>query len=141
MLGNDLLGFHLQYHCANFLETIERFIEARVDTEHAEIARGGHNTIVRSFPISIDFEERGAMAGKPDIAVATAQWIQELGSAPEILGIGIDRIDYTKGIPTDSRRSIGCWRNIPGTSGACGSCRSQCPAGRQSGAMQSSTVP
>jgi trehalose 6-phosphate synthase len=99
MLGNDLLGFHLQYHCANFLETIERFIEARVDAEHAKITRGGHNTIVRAFPISIDFEERGAMAAKPDIALSTAQWMQELGSVPEILGIGIDRVDYTKGIP------------------------------------------
>jgi len=105
MLGNDLLGFHLQYHCANFLETIERSVEARVDTEHATVTRSGRKTTVRPFPISIDVEERAAMASDPNVAVATARWIQELGSVPEILGIGIDRIDYTKGIP-DRLRAI-----------------------------------
>ncbi len=99
MLGNDLLGFHLHYHCANFLETIERSIEARVDTEHGYVSRGGHRTTVRAFPISIDFEELARTAASPDIASATSQWEKELGETPEILGIGIDRIDYTKGIP------------------------------------------
>ena len=99
MLGNDLLGFHLQYHCTNFLETIDRTIEARVDTEHGYVSRNGHRTQVRAFPISIDFEERVRMAGSANLASATSEWRRELGSAPEILGIGIDRIDYTKGIP------------------------------------------
>ena len=98
MLGNDLLGFHLQYHCANFLDTIERSIEARVDIEHGFVSRSSHRTVVRPFPISIDFEERVQMAGAvPSSAVR--QWREELGGTPEILGIGIDRIDYTKGIP------------------------------------------
>ncbi len=99
MLGNDLLGFHLQYHCANFLETVERTIEARVDTEHGYVSKKGHLTTVRSFPISIDFEDHARMAASPQVSVATSQWWQELGHPPEILGIGIDRIDYTKGIP------------------------------------------
>ena len=98
MLGNDLLGFHLQYHCANFLETIERSIEARVDSEHGHVSRSGHRTFVRPFPISIDFDERVQMAA--DIqSSAACQWREELGGNPEILGIGIDRVDYTKGIP------------------------------------------
>ena len=99
MLGNDLLGFHVQYHCANFLETIERSIEARVDNDHGFVSRNGSQTAVRAFPISIDFEERTRMAAAADTALATAMWDQELGARPEILGIGIDRIDYTKGIP------------------------------------------
>jgi len=99
MLGNDLLGFHLQYHCANFLETIERSIEARVDNEHGFVTRNGHRTAVRAFPISIDFEARSRMATRLTHGLATSQWNQELGTIPEILGIGIDRIDYTKGIP------------------------------------------
>jgi len=99
MLGNDLLGFHLQYHCANFLETIERAIESRVDYERGQVTRGGHVTVVRPFPISIDFDEHVKMANGPQIAGATAKWVEELGQTPEILGIGIDRIDYTKGIP------------------------------------------
>jgi trehalose 6-phosphate synthase len=99
MLGNDLLGFHLQYHCGNFLETIERSLEARVDNEHGYINRNGHRTAVRAFPISIDFEEHARMATRATRALAASQWNQELGTVPEILGIGIDRIDYTKGIP------------------------------------------
>ena len=99
MLGNDLLGFHLHYHCTNFLETIERSVEACVNLEHAVVVKGGHHTTVRPFPISIDAEERGKMAAGPGISLATAQWTQELGFRPEILGVGIDRIDYTKGIP------------------------------------------
>ena len=99
MLGNDLLGFHLQYHCANFLETIERSIEARVDNELGYVSRNGHRTAVRAFPISIDFEERVRMAASPRVTSAASQWRQELGKTPEILGVGIDRIDYTKGIP------------------------------------------
>jgi alpha,alpha-trehalose-phosphate synthase [UDP-forming] len=99
MLGNDLLGFHLRYHCVNFLETIERFIEARVDHEHGYVSRNGRRTAVRAFPISIDFEERARMAANSDAGSAASIWRQELGSMPEILGIGIDRIDYTKGIP------------------------------------------
>ena len=99
MLGNDLLGFHLQYHCANFLETIERTIEARVDTEHGYVSKHGHVTAVRAFPISIDFEEHARIAASRHLTSATSQWWQQLGQTPEILGIGIDRIDYTKGIP------------------------------------------
>lgn len=99
MLGNDLLGFHLQYHCSNFLETIERTIEARVDTEHGYVCKSGHSTAVRPFPISIDFEDHARIASGPGITSAVAKWHQELGQSPELLGIGIDRIDYTKGIP------------------------------------------
>ena len=62
MLGNDLLGFHLRYHCQNFLETVDRTIEARIDQEQGEIVRGGKSTLVRPFPISIDFERQEALA-------------------------------------------------------------------------------
>jgi trehalose-6-phosphate synthase len=99
MLGNDLLGFHLQYHCANFLETVERSIEARVDNEHGYVTKNGHCTAVRAFPISIDFDERVGMAAGAGVSLAVSQWQQELGRTPDLLGIGIDRIDYTKGIP------------------------------------------
>ncbi|HVV47838.1 MAG TPA: trehalose-6-phosphate synthase, partial [Bryobacteraceae bacterium] len=99
MLGNDLLGFHLQYHCANFMETIERSIEARIDHEKGSIARNGHNTAIRAFPISIDFEEHARMAARAHYGPATAHWMEILGQPPEILGVGIDRVDYTKGIP------------------------------------------
>lgn len=99
MLGNDLLGFHLRYHSANFLETVDNTIEALVDKESGEVTRGGHVTEVKAFPISIDFDEHTRIAASSSTAAGAASWVQELGELPEILGIGIDRIDYTKGIP------------------------------------------
>ncbi|HYP14756.1 MAG TPA: trehalose-6-phosphate synthase [Bryobacteraceae bacterium] len=97
MLGNDVLGFHLSYHCSNFLDTVDRNIEALVDTERSRVTRGGHETSVRAFPISIDFDRHSQEAATlADSEVAA--WSQLVPRSAEILGIGIDRIDYTKGI-------------------------------------------
>ena len=62
LLGNDLLGFHLRYHCKNFLDTVDRTLEAKVDYERFEITRGGKVTVVRPFPISIDAEDHDETA-------------------------------------------------------------------------------
>jgi len=99
MLGNDVLGFHLRYHCANFLETIDRNIEAKVDTEHFRVTRGGHETTVRPFPISIDFQHHDELARRPRVEAEMRAWIERIDYQPEFIGAGIDRIDYTKGIP------------------------------------------
>lgn len=99
MLGNDLLGFHLQCHCANFLECAGQAMDACVDCEHGYVEHRGWLTTVRPFPISIDFERHVRTASGVRLGPAAAPWHQELGQLPEILGIGIDRIDYTKGIP------------------------------------------
>ena len=99
MLGNDLLGFHLPYHCSNFLETIDRTLQIPIDVERGCVHRNGHSTAVRAFPISIDFEAQVKMAASRQITSETARWWQEFSKPPEILGIGVDRIDYTKGIP------------------------------------------
>lgn len=99
MLGNDLLGFHLPYHCANFMDTVERHVEAKVDREHAEVTRGGRPTMVRPFPISIDFKWHDARARSLEVDDELRVWRERIGKMPEFLGIGIDRIDYTKGIP------------------------------------------
>lgn len=105
MLGNDLLGFHIRYHCQNFLDTVDRSLEARVDLERSEITRGGHATLVRPFPISIDFDEHESMAASPEVESLMEQWRVQLDLQDHALGLGIDRIDYTKGIP-DRLRGI-----------------------------------
>lgn len=105
LLGNDLLGFHLRYHCQNFLDTIDRALEARVDQERFEVTRGGKVTTVRPFPISIDYAEHEAMARSQRVESYMDGWRVQLGLHDELLGIGIDRIDYTKGIP-DRLRAI-----------------------------------
>ena len=53
MLGSDVLGFHTQFHCNNFLETVDRFVESRIDRERASVTLAGHETAVRAYPISI----------------------------------------------------------------------------------------
>src|SRR5262249_3965353 len=98
LLGNDLLGFHLRYHCKNFLDTVDRILEAKVDYERFEITRGGKVTVVRPFPISIDFDQHAATAGSPEVDQEMDRWRQQLRLGDEVVGIGIDRIDYTKGI-------------------------------------------
>lgn len=100
MLGNDLLGFHLRYHCQNFLEAVDSAVECRVDRERGDVIRGGRKTLVRPFPISVDFERHGEVAASPRVAERRAEWAERLKLGDDrILGVGIERIDYTKGIP------------------------------------------
>ena len=66
LLGADLIGFHLQSHCNNFLDTVDRVLEARVDREHFAVRRGGHHTSVRPFPISVTFNEEAGDAASAD---------------------------------------------------------------------------
>ncbi|HEU4367820.1 MAG TPA: trehalose-6-phosphate synthase [Methylomirabilota bacterium] len=92
LLGADLIGFHTQFHCNNFLETVERTIEGRVDWEHFTVVRGQHRTWVRPFPISV----------APDEAEPAAERVAlraRLGVTAEWLGVGVERVDYTKGLP------------------------------------------
>jgi len=98
MLGADLIGFHIQYHCNNFLETVDRFLEAKVDWELFSVTRAGRTTLVKPFPISVDPGEAAGAApegGWP----SREELLHRLGVRAEFLGIGVDRIDYTKGIP------------------------------------------
>ncbi|MFO1005610.1 MAG: trehalose-6-phosphate synthase [Planctomycetaceae bacterium] len=99
LLGNDLLGFHIRYHCQNFLDTVDRSIEARVDTDRFEVTSNGLTTQVRDFPISIDFAEHAENSQSAEVNASMQRWRKRLGNRAEILGVGIERLDYTKGIP------------------------------------------
>lgn len=96
MLGCDLIGFHVQYHCNNFLDTVNRLLECRVNTEKFSIVRSGKETYVRSFPISVDVSVANklcqAKSGQKD------KIIEEFDLKDKIVGLGVERIDYTKGI-------------------------------------------
>jgi len=99
MLGSDLVGFHIQFHCNNFLETVDRALESRIDWEHFAVERGGHTTRVKPFPISIAFPgqnntSKEGKATKP----SKESLLKDLGVRGRLLGVGVDRIDYTKGI-------------------------------------------
>ena len=62
LLGADLVGFHIQAHCTNFLQTVDRIVESRIDWEHFSVQRLDHSTAVRPFPISVEFAERSGRA-------------------------------------------------------------------------------
>lgn len=99
LLGNDLLGFHVGHHCQNFLETVDRLIEARADPDRSAVTRGGQVTSVREFPISIDYAEQAAAADSPEVQAALGRWRRRLGRGGDLIGVGIERLDYSKGIP------------------------------------------
>jgi trehalose 6-phosphate synthase len=96
LLGSTILGFHTRFHCANFLETVDRYLETRIERETSTISYGGKLTQVKHYPISIEWPEATRAADDQDVA-ATVRL--ELGlPADHFLGIGVDRMDYTKGI-------------------------------------------
>jgi len=98
MLGSSILGFHTQFHCNNFFDTVDRFLEARVDRETFTISYGGAQTEVRRYPISIEWPP-AALAHQRPVAQCRELVRERLGMAPELrVGVGIDRLDYTKGI-------------------------------------------
>ncbi len=98
MLGSSILGFHTQRHCNNFLDTVDRFLEARVDREQNSVVQHGQWTIVRPYPISIEWPSTLARGAAP-VEQCRAEVFAELGLAPNaLLGVGVDRLDYTKGI-------------------------------------------
>ena len=99
LLGNDLLAFHIQYHCNNFLETVDRTLESRVDREHFAVYRGGHRTFVQPFPISIDPSLWASVMPGPDWDRDVAATRRKLRVGEARLVMGVDRLDYTKGIP------------------------------------------
>ncbi|MDB6135463.1 MAG: otsA [Verrucomicrobiales bacterium] len=100
MLGNDLLGFHVRLHCQNFRDTVDRVIEARVNQDLSLITRGGADTLIRPFPISIDFAAHERDSQSPEVEAAMERWRERLHLDGRKLGLGIERLDYTKGIPS-----------------------------------------
>jgi len=99
LLGADLIGFHIQSHCNNFLETIDRTLESRIEWERYAINRGGHITSVHPFPISVDFKESAESSNYHAAALEQSALVRQLGVEADFFGIGVDRLDYTKGIP------------------------------------------
>ena len=99
LLGADLVGFHIQSHCNNFLSTVDRAVEALTEWDRFSVNRQGHVTRVRPYPISVAPQENG-QGGQPARAMAeeSAALCHELGITATIFGVGVDRVDYTKGI-------------------------------------------
>ena len=97
MLGSDLIGFHVQNHCNNFLDTANRLLESRVDTEKFSVVRFNKETFIRAFPISVNGHISSAtFKTQPLRQIEIIK--KEFELEDKIIGLGVDRIDYTKGI-------------------------------------------
>ncbi|MFA5088641.1 MAG: trehalose-6-phosphate synthase [Candidatus Omnitrophota bacterium] len=97
MFGCDLIGFHIQSHCNNFLDTANRLLESKVDTEKFSVVRAGKESFIRVFPISV----RDRLSNElkvADLERAVERIRREFNLQGKIVALGVDRIDYTKGI-------------------------------------------
>lgn len=98
MLASSVVGFHTQAHCNNFLESVDRYLEARIDRASNAVNCQGHTTLVRPYPISIAWPNPWVAAAEP-VGTCRLQVCRELGLEDNaLIGLGVDRIDYTKGI-------------------------------------------
>jgi len=98
LLGSTILGFHTQYHCRNFIDTVDRYLEARIGYENSSVSHGGHRTSIEPFPISIQWPSP-FVDRQPSVADCRRRVLEREGLPADIkLGVGVDRMDYTKGI-------------------------------------------
>jgi trehalose 6-phosphate synthase len=105
LLGSSILGFHTQFHCNNFIEAVDRFMESRIDRERSSVTLGGHETLVRPYPISIEWPP-AALARQAPVAECRQAVRARFGLSPDSrIAVGIERFDYTKGI-VDRMRAV-----------------------------------
>lgn len=98
LLGSSILGFHTQFHCLNFVESADRFLECHIDREHNTIRAGNGVTLVRPYPISIEWPP-AALSGQPPVEACRDVVRQKYGLGHDsLLAVGVERFDYTKGI-------------------------------------------
>ncbi|NJD21474.1 MAG: trehalose-6-phosphate synthase [Melioribacter sp.] len=100
LLGADLIGFHIQFHCNNFLESVDRFLESKINWDQFQVEKGGGITSVKPFPISIDHGESKLHEKKLNRSKNELKEMvyKHTGCSSRFIGVGVDRIDYTKGI-------------------------------------------
>ena len=98
MLSADILGFHTRYHCQNFLETVDRFVECQIDHEHMTVTLQGRVCRVAPYPISIEWPPRW-LKFLPDVAACRAAVRERYHVGGDVvIGLGVERWDFTKGI-------------------------------------------
>jgi trehalose 6-phosphate synthase len=99
MLGSTILGFHTRYHCKNFIETVDRYLEARIEHEHSTISFHEKDTLVESYPISIEWPSAAEVRAWLPVAACRDRVVERLRLPADVcLAVGVDRFDYTKGI-------------------------------------------
>ena len=114
MLGSTILGFHTRYHCKNFIETVDRYLEARIEHEHSTIISGGVETLIESYPISIEWPDAATTASWLPVAQCRANVI-ERHKLPQdaCIAVGVDRLttprDPRASTPSSGCRKVAAW--------------------------------
>jgi trehalose 6-phosphate synthase len=98
MLGSSIMGFQTRSHCNNFLEGVDRYLEARIDREQIAVVQNERVTLVRDYPISIEWPSHWAQTSPSTAECRTSIYAELKLPADTLLGVGVDRLDYTKGI-------------------------------------------
>ena len=98
LLGSSIIGFHTQFHCNNFIESVDRFLESRIEREDAAISYGGQTSLVHAYPISIEWPP-AQLESLPPVAECRQRLREKYGLVEDVrLCVGVERLDYTKGI-------------------------------------------
>jgi trehalose 6-phosphate synthase len=98
LLGSSIVGFHTQQHCNHFIDAVDAFVESRIDRETTAVMQGSRRTLVRAYPISLEWPVHW-LAEVPPASECRRAVRLELGLPEDcLLGVGVDRLDYTKGI-------------------------------------------
>lgn len=98
LLGSSILGFHTQFHCNNFVDTVDRLLEARTDRETFNVSYQGERTAVKRYPISVEWPPSPELVAKPVERCRADVRARHGLPADQSIGIGVDRLDYTKGV-------------------------------------------
>ncbi len=98
LLGSSILGFHTSVHCNNFIDSVDRILEARIDRDSSTVSYGGELTAVNPYPISIEWPLQGlsSQLPVPECRVKLREMYEM--SSDHLIGLGVERLDYTKGI-------------------------------------------
>jgi len=114
LLGNDLMEFQIERYALNFLDCVEQFVkDAHVDRGAQTVTFHGRVVHVGAFPISIDVERFEEMARRPESDARVSTLRDRYVRANRQLGVCVDRIDYTKGIPERIRALETLWSEMP----------------------------
>lgn len=99
LLANDLFTLHVRQHVNHFLDTVGQLLEVRVDMERVSVVKDEHETLIRHTPISVDFEEISQQASEPEIETIMHDLKERHNIRNQFIFGGLERMDYTKGIP------------------------------------------
>ena len=113
LLANDLLGFHLPGYAQNFLRCAQRLPGVEIDWDAGRVTLGGHTCTVSAFPISIDVEAFQRDATAPGAEEQMRRLRDRYAPSGEKVGIGVDRLDYSKGLPEKFKALELLWDRYP----------------------------